>query len=887
MRNNLIVLFFIFISVTTYSQTTITGSIKDTSKTNIPYANIVLSSQDSLIVAYTFSNEKGLYALKTKKKGLFNLRFSAMGFKTVIIPIEITEKAKSLVKSVVLKEKSFTLNEVIVQANRPITVKRDTVVFIANAFKKGNEQVVEDLLKNIPGLSVDSKGTIKVNNTEVEKVMVEGDDFFDKGYKILTKNMPVNPIEKIEVLKHYSNNKLLKGIEQSDKVALNLILKEDAKRQWFGNFEMTYDVSLKNYYEFKSNLMNFGKKNKYYFLTNFNNIGSDATGDIYQLIHPFHFNEPGSIGDDQTANSLLNLDGYTPNFKASRTNFNNAELLSLNAIFKPNKKLKIKPLAFFNWDENDFFRNSVQSFNIEGTSFTNTEDFKLRKKRFTGFGKIDVSYDISKTKTLKIISKYNNQHDKSGSQLLFNGDPTQENLKTNNELFDQKVTYTHKFKKHKVFLLTGRYINEKTPQTYTLNKFFYQDLFPTISNANNVAQLSKNKMQFAGFDAHLMDRKQNGNLLELQFGNKYRNDKLFSNFLIKQENTVLEKPVAYQNNTTYTTNNMYFKSKYRLKIKQVAFIGKLDFNQLYNSLKQEDVKKQQQPFFINPSIGFDWEINKKNKIITSYAVNTTNAKILDVYSNYVLTGFRSFNKGTGGFNQLNASSLTLNYQLGNWSDKFFANTFVFYNKNHDFFSTNSFVTQNYSQSDKILIKDREMLLVSSTIDRYFKTISSNLKLKFGYSKSNYKNSVNSAALREVTVINYNYGLSLRSGFRGVFNYDIGTKWTTNQIKTSFSNTFTDNMSYLDLSFVFNDKFDAQLQTERYFFGNLERDNTYYFMDLTANYKPKKSKLSLALSVKNLFNTSQFKNYSISDISTSTTVYRLLPRYMLLSLKYRF
>jgi len=212
---------------------------------------------------------------------------------------------------------------------------------------------------------------------------------------------------------------------------------------------------------------------------------------------------------------------------------------------------------------------------------------------------------------------------------------------------------------------------------------------------------------------------------------------------------------------------------------------------------------------------------------------------------------------------------------------------MLYNRNHDFFSTNSFVTQNYSQSDKILIKEREMLLVSSTIDRYFKTISSNLKLKFGYSKSNYKNSVNSSSLREVTVTNYNYGLSLRSGFRGIFNYDIGTKWTTNQIKTSFSNTFTDNMSYLDLSFVFNDKFDAQLQTERYFFGNLERDNTYYFMDLTARYNLKKSKLSFALSAKNLFNTSRFKNYSISDISTSTTAYRLLPRYILVSLKYRF
>jgi outer membrane receptor protein involved in Fe transport len=87
--------------------------------------------------------------------------------------------------------------------------------------------------------------------------------------------------------------------------------------------------------------------------------------------------------------------------------------------------------------------------------------------------------------------------------------------------------------------------------------------------------------------------------------------------------------------------------------------------------------------------------------------------------------------------------------------------------------------------------------------------------------------------------------------------------------------------------VFNNKFDAQAQTERYYFGNLETYNTYYFLDFEARYKLIKDKLTLGLTGQNLFNTKTFKSFSINDIGTSTTEYRLLPRVVLLKLQYRF
>ena len=134
----------------------------------------------------------------------------------------------------------------------------------------------------------------------------------------------------------------------------------------------------------------------------------------------------------------------------------------------------------------------------------------------------------------------------------------------------------------------------------------------------------------------------------------------------------------------------------------------------------------------------------------------------------------------------------------------------------------------------------------------------------------------------------NYGLELRSGYRGIFNYHIGSKWNYNEVITTITNSYTDNMNFLDLSFVMNDKFNFQIQTERYFFGNLDKQNNeYYFMDLEARYTIKENKLTFSLSGNNLFNTATYKNYSINDISVSKTEYRLQPRYVLLKMEFRF
>ncbi|GAA0760470.1 carboxypeptidase-like regulatory domain-containing protein [Psychroflexus lacisalsi] len=878
-----IVIIFLF-QILCFSQIVISGSVKD-EKDNVFSVSVILKdSLSKFIIEYTYSDNDGNYQLKINKSGKFNMLFASLGYQSKTVPIVISPNQDNLEIDVILIEKSMDLDEVIILAERPIRVQNDTITFKSKYFTDGTEQTVEDLLRRIPGLQIDSEGTIKVGNQEIEKLMVDGDDLFERGYKLLSKNMPAYPIEEVEVLKNYSNNRLLKGVEDSEKVALNLKLDEKSKRIWFGNIEAGHGND--GFYELKTNLMNFGKKNKYYFLTNFNSTGYDATGDINQLIRPIRYNEPASIGGNQQVRDLVSLAPPQLNFKRRRTNFNNAELVSLNAIFNPTEKLKIKTLGFFNADETDFFQTNVQNVTLNDVNFTNTENFQLKNRKLVGFGKLDFVYDFSKTEMLESTTKYNSGNFDDDSNLLFNGISTREDLSHTNTLFDQKLSYSNKFKEKKVFLLTGRFIDETTPQTYRLNQFFYEDLFPNQS-ADNVRQISNNKMQYIGVNAHLLDRKANDDLFEVQVWNELRIDHLQTSLELLEDDVVSNRPDGYQNQTSYTVNDLYLKSKYRYSINDFAIIGQVNFHQLFNRLEIANTSESESPFFINPILSLDWKINDKNKLRSAYSYNRTNAKILDVYSNFVLTGFRPFNRGTGEFNQLDATSLTFNYELGNWSSRFFANTFVLYSQNHDFFSTNTFIDQNFTQSSKILIQDREFISINTKVDYYLKFISSNIKLDLSYSQSEFKNIVNDSDLRQVESTTIGYGLELRSGFTGWFNYHLGTKWTNNEIRTTIQNSFTDNVSFLDLTFILNKRFNIQMESERYEFGNINQDNVYYFADLEAQYKLKKDKWTLGLSGKNLFNTRQFRNFNISDIGSTTTTYRLLPRYVLLKALYRF
>lgn len=863
-----------------YSQR-ITGTITDSQNQKLRYANVYLKLNNT-IVNYTSTDEEGKYELVVNKTGKFNLSFSALNYESFTQLIEVSGEIKSLTANAILQYKPIELNQIDIVSEKQITQKKDTIIFNVKSFAKGNEKVVEDLLKQIPGLTVSNDGTVKVGHQEVEKIMIEGDDFFEKGYRLLTKNMPSKPIDKIELYQHYSNNKHLKNIENSEKVALNLKLKDDAKHQWFGDVQLGYGLGFENRYEAHNNLMNFGKKNKFYLLSNLNNIGKDAIGDINHLI------KPTGIGNQTNGLSkrspMISMGNDTPGLKEERVSFNNAEMISLNNILALTEKIKLKTLLFFNADENDFFKNNFEYFTTVNTHFENSQFFTVRKTTRTAFGMFDLTYDLSTNKTLQYSGKWSRSYQKTKSDLLFNTDLINQKLKNDKSLFDQKILFTNDLKNNKVILFSAGLTIEKLPQYYKANKFLYEELF--VEKADNIRQDINNKSTIAEIKGQFINRKKNGNLFEIELGNTIIEDQIVSVFSLLSENNVIGKPSDFQNQLQYKTNDIYLNGKYQFAFKKINVVAQAEFHQFFNTINNYGQTKTQQPFFINPKVTANWQPDKNNRINMTYGYSNKNLETLQVFEKYVNTGFRSFSKGTGSFNSIDASNFTLNHNFGNWNNRFFINTAFTYIKNHNFISTSTNLTQNYSQASTIILKNREVFNLSTNIDRYFKIIASNVKCNVETAVSNYKNKVNAVDL-EIKNKLVSYGFEARSGFRGIFNYHLGFQNNYNEIKASGVNSYTDTVTFLDLYFKINKKINLQLQGERYYFGNLENaTNSYYFADAEIRFDAKE-KLTFFITANNLMNTKVFRDYSITDISTSKTEYKLQPRYIMLKLEFRF
>ena len=146
----------------------------------------------------------------------------------------------------VLPEKSELMNEVTIYAYKdPVFFRGDTLVFLADSFKTKENAVVEDLLKKLPGIEVDKNGSITSQGREVNKVLVDGDEFFGSDPTIATKNLGAKSIESVEIYEEENTD----SDETSDETiqVMDLRLKENAKNGYFGRVSAASDFE--NFYE--------------------------------------------------------------------------------------------------------------------------------------------------------------------------------------------------------------------------------------------------------------------------------------------------------------------------------------------------------------------------------------------------------------------------------------------------------------------------------------------------------------------------------------------------------------------------------------------------------------------------------------------------------------
>ena len=218
----------------------------------------VLDRKDSSLVSFTMTDNTGNFELRGIPNGNYRVMLSHVSYHNTSKYFSISDSSKlANLGNVPLSDKSKVLEEVVIEAEAPpITMIDDTLQYNAGSFKTQPNANVEQLLKKLPGVKVDKDGSITAQGEKVNRVLVDGKEFFGTDPKIATRNLPADAIDKVQVYDKQSDQAQLTGFDDGNyEKTINLKLKKDKKKGVFG--KLAAGAGNKELYEARGNVNSF------------------------------------------------------------------------------------------------------------------------------------------------------------------------------------------------------------------------------------------------------------------------------------------------------------------------------------------------------------------------------------------------------------------------------------------------------------------------------------------------------------------------------------------------------------------------------------------------------------------------------------------------------
>lgn len=807
------ILLFAFQSVA-FSQS-VTGTLLDSGdQSPIGNASIALLKEDSTKTNFTsVSNPKGIFSIKNVPAGKYILSITSIGYQRFTKKIETNTGETSLGK-IIMSKSSEILSEVIISGTPPpVRQKNDTLEYSANQYKLNPDATGEDLLKKMPGITIDKSGSVTAQGENVKKVTVDGRDFFGDDATATLRNLPSEIIDKIQVFDKLSDQSQLTGFDDGNtEKSINIVTKKDMRSGNFGRVYAGYGTD--NTYSVGGNVSFFNDARRISLIGLSNNVNQQnfASQDLLGATSRGNRGGGGSRGGGGGGNFMVGQQNGIAKTNSFGINYSDAW----------GSKINVTGSYFFNNSNtnNDQtinrqnFRQKDSTQFYDETTFSNTENFNHRVNfRF--------DYKIDSNNSLLITTRANFQKNNSSNMVSgFNYFDGQNPIsKTANDLVSNRdgwnlsnnILFRHAFPKRgrSISINFGTSINNNSGENYidAINSYY-----KTIVISDTTHQLSDRSSKSTQYDINFVYTEPLGTKSQLQlnynptFQTSSADQKTFDLDKGTQKYSIVDTSLSNVFDNTYNTQNAGVTYRYGDRDNMIS----AGINYQYSHLKsnqifpnQSDIDNSYRNFLANAMVRLKLSSKSNFRFFYRSRVSAPSVNQLQNVINNSNPLFLS--TGNPDLQQQYTHNLMARYLYTNSAkgQSLFAN--VYFSSINDYISNATYTaTQDSVLSPTVILRKGSQLSKPVNLDGYYsirsfftfgmpvKWIKSNLNLNAGFGYSRLPGLINKVENLSHNY-NYNFGAVVSSNISEYvdFNlsYNINFNDVNNSIRPDLNNHF--------------------------------------------------------------------------------------------------
>ena len=842
----------VFFSINVNAQS-VSGLIHDAGD-NTPIANATIKfskSDSSAILFNTVSNAKGFFIFNNVPNGNFILSITYVGYENFNKNISINGQNINLGNINIVKSAKI-LSTVIINGASPVKQNGDTLDYSASQYKVNPDATSEDLIKKMPGITVDKSGTVTAQGETVKKVTVDGRDFFGDDATATLRNLPAEVIDKIQVFDKLSDQAQLTGFDDGNTTkAINIVTKKDMRNGNFGRIFAGYGTDGR--YSGGGNVSFFNNARRISLVGLVNNVNQQnfSSQDLLGVTSTGNRGGGGQRGGGGSGN--FRGGGSAGNFTVGQQNgIAKTNAFGINYSDAWGKKIDVTGSYFFN-NSNNSNNQTINQQNLitKDSSQYYDENTISDNKNYNNRANFRLTYKIDSSNTLLVTSSLNFQNNNSinfvhGSNFL---DANKQNLLslTDNDInskfagnnLSNLILFRHAFKKRGRSISLGINTNfsDKIGDNYlTAINTYYKSLVVTDS----LQQLSNQKNHNNQYSFNLVYTEPVGKKAQLQlnynpsFQNNNADQETFNYDNGSSKYSILDTSLSNKFHNTYNTQNTGIT--YRIGDRNNMVAAGISYQ--YSELKSDQVFPQVSQINntynnILGNIFSHFKLSSKSNLRIIYRSSVSSPSVTQLQN--VINNSNQFFYSTGNpdLQQQHTNNIITRYIYTNSakSQSFFANLF-FQNINNYITNATYTAKRDSALSNSVILYKGSQISKPVNVNGYInarsfftfgmpiKFLKSNLNWNAGFSYAKQPGLLNNVS-NISNAYNYNLGAVLSSNISEYIDFTLSYAANINQVKNSIQPSLNNNY------FTQSAGISANLLTKKGLFFNNDLSNEYY------------------------------------------------------------